>query len=128
MHPRGLDDALRQVGDRWSLVIIDALRSGPKTFSDVRDGIDDIAPTTLTQRLRRLEDDGLVVARPYSTRPPRSLYELTSAGARLVPVIEALQAWSADATGSPLPSGPWTCPVCGARSDERDDEEFVDDV
>ena len=52
-----------------------------------------IAPNVLTQRLRRLETEGLVIAQPYSERPPRDEYVLTSRGRDFRPVLVALFAW-----------------------------------
>src|SRR4051812_27008125 len=75
--------ALERVGDRWTLLVIEALLAGPMRFGDVQAELAGIAPNILTQRLRHLEREALVVSRPYSERPPRFVYELTSAGAEL---------------------------------------------
>src|SRR2546421_382163 len=75
-----LADALATVGDRWTLLVIAALLDGPRRFGDLQDAVEGIAPNVLTQRLRALERNALVVARPYSDRPPRFVYELTAAG------------------------------------------------
>ncbi len=90
-----LDDALAQVGDRWTLAVVRALLAGPRRYSDLSAAIDGIAPNTLADRLRRLERDGLVLARAYCERPPRYEYELTPDGQALAPVIAALGAWAA---------------------------------
>ena len=90
-----LDDALAQVGDRWTLAVVRALLAGPRRYSDLSAAIDGIAPNTLADRLRRLERDGLVLARAYCERPPRYEYELTADGQALAPVIAALGAWAA---------------------------------
>src|SRR6516162_8313553 len=66
-----LADALAAVGDRWTLLVIAALLDGPRRFGDLQDEVAGIAPNVLTQRLRQLERNALVVARPYSERPPR---------------------------------------------------------
>src|SRR5436305_2511523 len=75
--------ALDVIGDRWTLLVVNALMNGPRRFGELQDEVPDIAANILTQRLRRLERDALVVARPYSTRPLRMVYELTAAGAEL---------------------------------------------
>ena len=59
---------------------MEALLEGPRRFNDLLAAIPGIAPNILTQRLRHLERQRLVVAQPYSERPPRSLYELTRGG------------------------------------------------
>jgi DNA-binding HxlR family transcriptional regulator len=83
---------LERVGDRWSLLVIRDLLSGPKRFTDLMDRLGGITPKTLTQRLRELEDDGLVTA---DREPGRRevWYGLTPAGADLGPVIEGLRTW-----------------------------------
>src|ERR1700761_6280039 len=54
--------ALERVGDRWSLLVIRDLLSGPKRFTDLMDRLGGITPKTLTARLRELEDAGIVTA------------------------------------------------------------------
>ncbi len=75
-----LADALTTIGDRWTLLVIAALLDGPRRFGDLQSEVGGIAPNVLTQRLRGLERNALVVARPYSERPPRFVYELSAAG------------------------------------------------
>jgi DNA-binding HxlR family transcriptional regulator len=84
--------ALERVGDRWSLLVIRDLLTGDKRFTDLMDRLGGITPKTLSQRLRELEDDGIVAAdREPGRREVR--YRLTPAGAGLGPVIEALNWW-----------------------------------
>src|ERR671917_712585 len=87
--------ALERVGDRWTLLVVEALLDGPRRFGDVAEAVPGIAPNILTQRLRHLEREALVVARPYSERPPRFVYELTSAGAELAGALRLLAHWGA---------------------------------
>ena len=75
-----LSAALASVGDRWTLLVVDALSDGPRRFAELASALPEIATNVLTQRLRRLEADGLVIAVPYSTRPRRFAYELTEPG------------------------------------------------
>ncbi len=60
--------------------MVDALSDGPRRFAELASALPEIATNVLTQRLRRLEADGLVIAVPYSTRPRRFAYELTEPG------------------------------------------------
>lgn len=84
--------ALEQVGDRWSLLVVRDLLSGGKRFTDLMDRLGGITPKTLTQRLRELEDAGVVTAdRAPGRREVR--YELTPAGAELGPAVDALSWW-----------------------------------
>ena len=73
-----LADALATVGDRWTLLVVAALLDGPRRFGELQEEVEGIAPNVLTQRLRQLERNALVVARPYSERPPRFVYELSA--------------------------------------------------
>jgi DNA-binding HxlR family transcriptional regulator len=84
--------ALERVGDRWSLLVIRDLLTGPKRFTDLMDRLGGITPKTLTGRLRELEEDAIVLA---DREPGRRevWYRLTPAGADLAPVIEQLSWW-----------------------------------
>jgi DNA-binding HxlR family transcriptional regulator len=84
--------ALERVGDRWSLLVIRDLLSGAKRFTDLMERLRGITPKTLSQRLRELEDDGIVAV---DREPGRRevWYRLTPTGADLGPVIDALNWW-----------------------------------
>jgi len=131
-----LAEAVARVGDRWSLLIVDALLGGPRRFSDLEAGIEGIATNVLTDRLRRLEREGVVLARPYSERPPRMEYELTAAGRELAMALRLLARWGArgtdaegeprhDACGTPLEPR-WWCPTCGVPADAVTGDEPAD--
>ncbi len=124
-----LADALAAVGDRWTLRLVAALLDGPLRFGDLQQAIPGIAPNVLTQRLRQLERNALVITRPYSERPPRFVYELSAAGQELAGVLRLLAGWGARHSeaataprhavcGTPMEAR-WWCPTC---------EEPVDDV
>src|SRR5215211_1178104 len=74
--PSPLADALARVGDRWTLLLVAALLEGEKRFNELQEELDGIAPNVLSARLKLLVEQALVVARPYSERPPRFVYEL----------------------------------------------------
>ncbi len=84
--------ALERVGDRWSLLVIRDLLTGAKRFTDLMDRLGGITPKTLSQRLRELQDTGIVAA---DREPGRRevWYRLTPAGADLGPVIDGLSWW-----------------------------------
>src|SRR6201995_2901267 len=84
--------ALERVGDRWSLLVIRDLLTGDKRFTDLMDRLGGGTPQTLTQRLRELEEAGVVTA---DREPGRRevWYRLTPAGADLRPVLDALSQW-----------------------------------
>lgn len=132
--PSPLDAALARVGDRWSLLVVDALLDGPRRFNDLLAAVPGVATNVLSQRLKRLEAEAVVLARPYSDRPPRFTYELTAAGAELAGALHLLAGWGAAsgeggprhaACGTQLETR-WHCPTC-ARTVEEPDEglEFV---
>src|SRR5947209_11897696 len=129
-----LAEALAAVGDRWTLVIVASLLDGPQRFADLQSEVRGIAPNVLTARLRTLERNGLVVARPYSQRPPRLEYELSAAGRELAGALRLLTAWGARhgeaggtprhaACGTPVEAR-WWCPVCEEPVDEAEPDEL----
>ncbi len=84
--------ALESVGDRWSMLVIRDLLTGAKRFTDLTVRLGGITPKTLSQRLRELDDAGLLTV---DREPGRRevWYRLTPAGADLEPVIDALNWW-----------------------------------
>ncbi len=129
-----LADALTTIGDRWTLLLIAALLDGPKRFGDLQDEVAGIAPNVLSQRLRQLERNALVVARLYSERPPRFVYELSSAGRELAGALRLIAGWGARnaegataprhaACGTPMEAR-WWCPTCERTVDDDEDEEL----
>ncbi|MGH9280206.1 MAG: winged helix-turn-helix transcriptional regulator, partial [Acidimicrobiales bacterium] len=59
--PSPLAEAVARVGDRWALLLVHALLDGPRRFNDLQHDLPGIAPNVLTQRLRHLEREGVVV-------------------------------------------------------------------
>ena len=134
MTPSPLADALARVGDRWTLLVVGALIDGPRRFGDQQEAVPGIAPNILSQRLRHLEREALVVARPYSERPPRMVYELSAAGRELAGALRLLADWGArnseaaeparhGACGTPLEVR-WYCPTCERTVDEDEADEL----
>jgi len=96
-----LTSALERIGDRWTLLTVAALLDGPRRFGELAEAVDGISTNVLTSRLRALERLGLVVASPYSDRPPRYEYQLADSGRELADAIRLLSAWGADAGPNP---------------------------
>jgi DNA-binding HxlR family transcriptional regulator len=129
----GLDAAMARVGDRWTLLVVDALLEGPRRFSELQADIPRLAPNVLTARLRHLERQGLVVTVPYSDRPPRLEYRITEAGRELAGALRLLARWGARDSGGEV-EGPhhracgtaletrWFCPTCARITDGPDDD------
>ena len=117
-----LEAALDRVGDRWSLLLVEAMLDGSRRFGALRETLPGIAPNILTDRLRRLEREGIVHARPYQERPPRMEYALTAAGRDLASTLRLLADWGSrrgeadplrhSLCGTPLEAR-WYCPTCG---------------
>jgi DNA-binding HxlR family transcriptional regulator len=129
LDPSPLAEALARVGDRWTLLVVEALLPGPQRFNELLSQIPGIAANILSERLRRLERDGLLIARPYSQRPPRAAYQLTAEGAELAGALRLLTHWGtrhtdpADAprhlTCGTLIQARWYCPTCDQLVDHE---------
>jgi DNA-binding HxlR family transcriptional regulator len=111
-----LAEALARVGDRWTLLVVEALLPGPLRFNDLLSQIPGIAANILSDRLKRLEREGLLVARPYSERPPRVAYQLTAEGRELAGALRLLAYWG---TGHADPAQAPRHPVCGTPVEAR---------
>jgi DNA-binding HxlR family transcriptional regulator len=128
-----LEAALDRVGDRWSLLLVEALLDGPQRFGALSTAVPGIAPNILTDRLRRLERERIVVATPYQQRPPRMSYALTADGRDLASALRLLADWGGRgaADAEPLRHGPcgtplearWYCPTCESAVEAHDAEE-----
>ena len=85
--------ATNAMGDQWSILILrEFFLEGPRRFQDLQD-ILGLSPNTLSNRLKKLENAGILARRAYSATPPRSEYVLTDAGQALGPVMGALHQW-----------------------------------
>jgi DNA-binding HxlR family transcriptional regulator/putative sterol carrier protein len=97
----GLARALELVGERWALLVVRDLLLGPKRFTDLRQGLPRIPTNVLSERLKGLEEAG-IVRRRVLARPARSVvYELTDYGADLEDVVLRLGRWGARSLGPP---------------------------
>jgi DNA-binding HxlR family transcriptional regulator len=128
-----LGEALARVGDRWTLLIVDALLAGPLRFNDIAGALPGISPNILSGRLKQLEGQGIVVARPYSRRPVRVDYELTARGSELAGALRMLAQWGARASddvkpathaacGTPMEVR-WYCPTCARTVDDEESND-----
>lgn len=130
-----LDVAMARVGDRWTLLVVDALLDGPRRFKDLEAAVPGLASNVLSARLRRLEREGIIEAVPYSERPTRFEYRVSDQGRELAGALRMLARWGAQATGGEA-EGPrhrscgtllearWYCPTC-ERVTERADDDVV---
>lgn len=86
--------AIELIGRRWNGVILQRLLQGPLRFSEIRNGIPRLTDAMLSQRLRELEDAGVVERVVIDQRPVQVTYGLTPVGARLSPILTAVAQWS----------------------------------
>lgn len=91
-----VSQVLARVGEKWSILIIMLLNSGPRRFTEIRRAVNGISQRMLTLCLRGLERDGLVKRTVYSVMPPRVEYELTPLGQSLTEPVIALGTWARD--------------------------------
>ena len=101
----GIPRALDRVGERWALLIVRELVLGPKRFTDLKTGLPNASPNVLSQRLRELEEDGVVRRRKLPPPAAARVYELTEWGLELEPVLSALGRWGARAPLGPPEDG-----------------------
>lgn len=124
----GLDAALQRVGDRWSLLLVESLLPGPRRFGELLERFDGLAPNILSSRLKALEADGVLAARPYSRRPLRVAYGLTASGIELAGALRLLAQWGGRSDGAVPPlrhvtcgtpvEVRWWCRTCGTAVDD----------
>jgi DNA-binding HxlR family transcriptional regulator len=99
-----LADTLEVVGGRWTLLMIRELLVGPRRFKDLLDGLPGISTTLLSQRLRNLEEQGVVCRRFLPPPMASNVYELTAAGRALKPVVLELNTWGSHYLPNTLPN------------------------
>jgi DNA-binding HxlR family transcriptional regulator len=132
--PSALAAALDRVGDRWSLLLVETLLAGARRFGELGESLPGIAPNILADRLRRLERSGILVATPYSHRPPRMEYALTADGRELAGALRLLADWGLrrggvgepirhEVCGTPLEAR-WHCPTCERLVEDDEPEEL----
>jgi DNA-binding HxlR family transcriptional regulator len=84
------------IGAKWTALLVHDLSEGPRRFSELEHSCAGISPRTLSERLRVLEHEGIVVRRSYAESPPRVEYELTGKGEALLPIITEMRRFGHD--------------------------------
>ncbi|MDO9104054.1 MAG: helix-turn-helix domain-containing protein [Methylovulum sp.] len=92
--PCPLSKALDLIGDKWSLVIVRDMCLGKKRYCDFQNSPEGIPTNILANRLRQLEEHGIIKKQPYQEKPLRYDYFLTAKGADLLPVLQQLVCWT----------------------------------
>lgn len=85
---------LNRIADKWTVLVVSSLEQGTKRFSTLQREIGGVSQKMLTQTLRGLERDGLVLRTIYPTVPPKVEYTLTPLGRTLVGLVDAIRVWS----------------------------------
>ena len=79
------------IGAKWTALLVHDLSEGPRRFSELEHSCAGISPRTLSERLRALEDEGIIERRSYPESPPRVEYELTAKGEALLPITGVMR-------------------------------------
>jgi DNA-binding HxlR family transcriptional regulator len=87
------EGAMNILGKRWTGLIIHVLLRGPVRFKEIREMVPQMSDKMLSERLKELEELGILERKVYPEIPVRIEYELTEKGKDLRPVIESIQAW-----------------------------------
>ncbi|QQR35222.1 helix-turn-helix transcriptional regulator [Devosia oryziradicis] len=87
---------LDKISDKWSMLLVMTLASGPKRFNQIRREVPDISQKMLTQTLRDLQRDGMVSRQVFDTKPPSVEYRLTPLGASIIVPFGHLIAWASE--------------------------------
>ena len=88
--------ALQAVGGKWSLICLYFLDTGTRRFNELRRLIPDVSHKVLSETLRNLEEEGLIVRTVHSVAPSHVEYEISPHGETVRPLIHAVRAWGRD--------------------------------
>ncbi|MGF7048548.1 DNA-binding HxlR family transcriptional regulator [Paenibacillus sp. DS2015] len=88
------ESAFSFLGKRWNGLIIQTLMNGPKRFKDISNLIPSMSDKMLSERMKDLEGEGILVRHVYPETPVRIEYELTDKGRGLRPVMQQVQLWA----------------------------------
>ena len=98
-------NAIELIGRRWTGAIIFVLMNGPASFSEILPQVPELRDRLLSERLKELEDAGIVVREVLPSRPPSVRYALTDKGRALEPVLQALTRWTEGWAQAETPKG-----------------------
>lgn len=88
-----VEATLEAIGGKWKTIILCHLSSGRKRTSELKKGTAGISQKMLTEQLREMEEDGLILRTVYNEVPPKVVYELTDLGRSLKPVLSLMCEW-----------------------------------
>ncbi|MFJ5298651.1 winged helix-turn-helix transcriptional regulator [Pseudomonas sp. NPDC088368] len=87
---------IQMLADKWTMLVIDSLSRGPMRFGELRRQVGGVTQKMLTQTLRLLERDGLVLREVYPSAPPSVEYSLTPLGVSITAITEQMCLWAQD--------------------------------
>ncbi|ROR92390.1 winged helix-turn-helix transcriptional regulator [Nocardioides aurantiacus] len=90
---------LDRIGDKWTVLVLGVLATGPRRYGEIARAIEGVSQKMLTQTLRHLERDGMLVRTVHATVPVRVDYELTDLGRSLSGPLAVLEAWAVEHIG-----------------------------
>ena len=88
------EHAIQLLGKRWTGLILDTLMAGPRRFCEMTAAVEGLSDRVLSDRLRELEDEGIIERVVYPQIPVRVEYSLTEKGYDLKPVVDAIHEWA----------------------------------
>lgn len=88
-----VETTLQVINSKWTVLILRDLMDGTKRFGELKKSVGDVTQKVLTQTLRDMENNGLVLREVYPEVPPRVEYSLTDTGYSLHTVIDSMMAW-----------------------------------
>jgi DNA-binding HxlR family transcriptional regulator len=88
-----VETTLKVIGGRWKVLILRELAKGVKRFGELHRALDGITQKMLTQQLREMEREGVILRTLYPQVPPKVEYSLTPLGESLKPVLAAMHEW-----------------------------------
>ena len=93
LPPCPVATTVQLIGNKWKLLIMRNLLAGPNRFGQLRKTIPGISQKVLTDNLRSMEEDGIVIRTVYAEVPPRVEYKLSALGDTMRPIISAMETW-----------------------------------
>lgn len=93
LPPCPVETTLMIIGDKWKVLILRDLIDGTKRFGELKKSISSISQKVLTQQLRSMEEDDLVLRKVYAEVPPKVEYSLTETGHSLKSILDAMVNW-----------------------------------
>ena len=84
---------IQLIGNKWKLLIMRNLFTRPWRFNELHRSLDGISQKVLTDNLRAMEEDGIIIRKDYNEVPPRVEYSLSELGQSMKPIIDSLESW-----------------------------------